>query len=113
MEAGLQILQNAEAAKMYKDLIIQLNKDFLRAGIADQFGEDLAAEALMRNLTGSLHTTIVSDFEVYLNLLYVIDVSESKIKNLPQQEVHELVFAVSELILEREFVKVSFKNRSE
>ncbi|MFD2827006.1 hypothetical protein ACFSYG_11000 [Leeuwenhoekiella polynyae] len=113
MEAGIQILQKAEAAKLYKDLIIQLNKDFLRAGIADQFGEKLTPEALVRNLTATLYTTIVSDFEAYLNLLYVIDVSESKIKKLPQQEVHEFALAVSALILEREFVKVSFKNRNE
>ncbi|RXG14173.1 hypothetical protein DSM03_101290 [Leeuwenhoekiella aestuarii] len=109
MEAGIQILQKAEDAKLYKDLIIQLNKDFLRAGIADQFGEDVSAEALVRNLTASLYATIVSDFEVYLNLLYTIDVSESKIKKLPQQEVHEFALAVSELILEREFMKVFLK----
>jgi len=113
MAAGLQILQKAEGAALYKDLIAQLNKDFQRAGVADQFSDDLIPEVLVRNLTGSLYNIIISDFEVYLNLLYAIDVSESKIKSLPQQEVHELTFAVSELILEREFVKVSFKNKSE
>ena len=113
MAAGLQILQRAERAALYKSLIAQLNKDFQRAGVADQFSDNLTPEVLARNLTASLYNIIVSDFEVYLNLLYAIDVSESKIKSLPQQEVHELTFAVSELILEREFVKVSFKNKSE
>lgn len=67
----------------------------------------------MRNLEAYLYDLVVTDFESYLTLLYTIDVSEAKIKALPSMQVHELVIVVSKFILERELLKISFKNKSE
>lgn len=110
MEA-LAILKKAKAGGLYEALITQLNKDFLRAGLSEQFDEQITPEALARNLQASLYAQILSDFEGYLTLLYTIDVSEAKIKALPPMELHELTGIVSALILERELLKISFKNK--
>tara|TARA_B100001167_G_C16774849_1_gene310789 strand:+ start:7942 stop:8277 length:336 start_codon:yes stop_codon:yes gene_type:complete len=108
---GLAILEEAKASGLYDALIIQLNKDFLRAGLSEQFDEHIKPEALMRNLQATLYEQILSDFESYLTLLYTIDVSEAKIKALPSMELHELTAIVTTLILERELFKISFKNK--
>ena len=110
MEA-IAILEKAKAGGLYDALISQLNKDFLRAGLSEQFDEHIKAEALARSLQATLYDQILSDFETYLTLLYTIDVSEAKIKALPPMEVHELTGVVSALILERELLKISFKNK--
>ena len=113
MKTAQEILKLSIANQLYVALVNQLNKDFRRVGIEASFGLELKPEALVRNLTATIYELIVSDFEAYLNLLYAIDVSEAKIKDLPVQEVHELATAVTQLILEREFLKVSFKNKHE
>ena len=85
---------------------MQINKDFLRAGIQDQFNAESSPDVFYRNLNAAVYDLIVSDFENYLTLLYTIDVSEAKIKALPVQQVHELAASVSILIVEREYKKV-------
>lgn len=113
MDASLAILKSAKQQSLYDSLIHQLNKDFVRAGIDSNFSTEDKHEALARNLVACIYEVIISDFEKYLNLLYAIDVSEARIKELPAQFVHELAEEVAILILEREFLKVSFKNKHE
>ncbi|MFI8378425.1 hypothetical protein [Leeuwenhoekiella sp. NPDC079379] len=113
MKTAQEILELAITKQLYTALINQLNKDFTRVGLEAGFEQNLNAEALIRNLTATIYELIVSDFESYLNVLYAIDVSEFKIKDLPVQQVHELAIAVTQLIIEREFVKVSFKSKLE
>ena len=111
MTTVAELLEQSQSNGTYKYLIAQLNKDFLRAGISEQFDDDLEPDALLRNLQAALYDQILSDFESYLTLLYAIDVSEAKIKALPALELHELTANVSKLILERELLKISFKNK--
>lgn len=113
MSDGLQLLEQSKEEENYTLLIMQLNKDFLRAGLQETFSAETKPEMLLRNLEAALYEQIISDFEGYLTLLYTIDVSESKIKALPAMQVHELTQRVSVLILERELLKISFKNKSE
>ena len=112
MTNGTQVLEAAREEKLYAFLVSQLNKDFKRAGLDSTFDQVSSSEKLLRDLEAALYELVLSDFENYLTLLYAIDVSEAKIKALPDSEVHEFVQRVSVLILEREFKKVQFKNRT-
>jgi hypothetical protein len=46
------------------------------------------------------------EFDKYLNLLYIIDVSESKIREIPEADLGLLSQKVSFLMLQREWQKV-------
>lgn len=112
MNSGSNLLDQIRKEKLYNALVFQLNKDFERAGLEAEFDATFENQQLLRNLQAALYNVVVSDFESYLTLLYAIDVSEAKIKALPDCEVHQLAEFVSVLILEREFKKVQFKNRT-
>lgn len=58
----------------------------------------------------TIYALIISDFERYLNLLYVIDIDENVVKAMPVQRVDELAHNISVLILQRELKKVTLKN---
>ena len=76
------LIQEAESLRLYKKLIIQLNKDFLYANIDLDFEEDILPTALKLMLHEIVYKLIQEKFNDYLNLLYIIDVSEEKIKHL-------------------------------
>ena len=103
------LLNQSIASGLYPTLVRQINKDFLRAGLDEEFTEDYSAASLSRNLTAVVYELIVSDFEAYLNLLYTIDIPENRIKSLPEQRVDELAVSVSGMILNRELQKVRFR----
>lgn len=93
-------------------LLNQIDKDFLRAGLKENFMAENEPAKAARNLVAAVYALIVSDFERYLSLLYIIDVDEIEIKKMPLQNVDELAQAVCLLIVKRELNKVIFKNKS-
>ena len=52
---------------------------------------------------------VQNKFSEYLNLLYIIDVSEEKIKKLDGSDIFKLTEEVTFLILKREWQKVWFR----
>jgi hypothetical protein len=95
--------------ELYAHLINQLNKDFLLANIDVSFDISLAPEQLKRNLRETVYHLIHDNFAQYLNLLYVMDVSEAKIKQLDGSDILKLSEEVTVLILQRELQKVYYK----
>lgn len=53
-----------------------------------------------------------NDFQTYVNLLYRVDVSESKMRQIDDIEMEKIAQKVTSLILIREWQKVWFKNRN-
>jgi hypothetical protein len=58
-----------------------------------------------------IYRLIQNKFTEYLNLLYIIDVSEDEIKKLDGSDISELSVQVAFLILKREWQKVWFRNK--
>ena len=58
-----------------------------------------------------VYKLIQNKFAEYLNLLYIIDVSENEIKKLDGSDISELSEQVTFLILKREWQKVWFRNK--
>jgi hypothetical protein len=105
------LIVEAHQLDLYKKLIQQLNKDFLSANIDLDFHEDILPSSLKLLLHETVYNLIQEKFAEYLNLLYIIDVSEKAIKALSGDDTVKLAEAVSFLILRREWQKVWFRNK--
>lgn len=104
------LLQEATNETLYVNLILQLNKDFNLANEAVDFPKSITPEELKIQLHEKIYRLIQHKFAEYLNLLYIIDVSEDEIKKLDGSDLVVLAEEVSFLILKREWQKVWFKN---
>jgi len=104
-----ELVAEANTLDLYTNLIIQLNKDMLLAGIDLDFSENTTPETLFGNLTQTVNFLLREKFMEYLNLLYIIDVPEHQIKQLDGSDLELLSKNVSFLILKREWQKVWYK----
>lgn len=105
------LIAKANALKLYRKLIIQLNKDLLFANIDLEFDKDTLPTSLKLLLQETVFNLIQDKFSDYLNLLYQIDVSEQKIKSLDSSDMIKLSEDVTFLILQREWQKVWYKSK--
>ena len=105
------LIEEANQLELYKKLIQQLNKDFLLANIDLDFHEEVLPSSLKLLLHETVYKLIQEKFTEYLNLLYIIDVSEKQVKALSGDDTLKLSEEVSFLILKREWQKVWFRNR--
>ena len=111
LETITEIITTSEELSLYKKLVLQLNKDFLRANVCVNFKEDIQPNNLILQLQETISKLINEQFSEYLNLLYIVDVSEVKIKNLDTNDSQLMIEQVTFLILSREWQKVWFKNK--
>ena len=100
------LVKEAEQKKLYQKLVRQLNKDFLYANVATDFHEEILPSSLKLILHETVYRLINERFADYLNLLYIVDVSEQKIKQLDGSDTIALSEQVAFLILQREWQKV-------
>jgi len=105
------LLQQAEEETLYVNLIVQMNKDFNLANEAVDFPTSLTPDELKIQLHEKVYRLIQYKFAEYLNLLYIIDVSEDEIKKLDGSDLVILAEQVAFLILKREWQKVWFRNK--
>lgn len=106
-----QLLSEAEKEVLYLKLIEQLNKDFNFANEPIDFPLSTSPQELKIQLHEKVYRLIQYKFTEYLNLLYIIDVSESEVKKLNGDDLSVLAEQVAFLILKREWQKVWFRNR--
>jgi hypothetical protein len=106
-----QLIDEANTLDLYQKLVLQLNKDFLYANIDLDFDPDILPSSLKLLLHETVYKLIQEKFAEYLNLLYIIDVSEEVIKQLDGSDALQLADQVSFLILKREWQKVWFRHK--
>lgn len=106
-----ELLIDATKEQLYGKLIVQLNKDFTLANIEESFSQEIKPEELKTELHEIVYRLIQEKFADYLNLLYIMDVSEAKIKALNSSDMLQLSENVVLLMLKREWQKVWFKNK--
>lgn len=105
------LMQEATKLDLYKKLIRQLNKDFLYANISLEFDEEVLPLSLKLILHETVYSLIQEKFSDYLNLLYIIDVPEKKVKQLDGSDMVKLSEQVTFLILQREWQKVWYRSQ--
>ena len=104
------LIDEANQIGLYQNMIRQLNKDFLLANIDLDFDEDILPTSLKLILHETIYQLIQEKFAEYLNLLYIIDVPEHKIKQLDGSDTVMLAEQVAFLVLLREWQKVWYRN---
>lgn len=105
------LLSEAEKEALYLKLIEQINKDFNLANEGIDFPMSISPNELKIQLHEKIYRLIQYKFAEYLNLLYIIDVSEEEIKKLDGSDLIALAEQVAFLILKREWQKVWFRNK--
>lgn len=105
------VFVEAQQLNLYQKLVQQLNKDLLYANINLQFDDDVLPSSLKLLLHETIYKLIQEKFTEYLNLLYIIDVSEKQIKQLDGSDILLLSENVAFLILKREWQKVWLRNK--
>ncbi|WP_338407074.1 hypothetical protein [uncultured Flavobacterium sp.] len=105
------LLSEASKDNLYLNLIEQINKDFNLANEGVDFPMSIPPDELKVQLHEKIYRLIQYKFAKYLNLLYIIDVSEDQIKKLDGSDLMLLAENVAFLILKREWQKVWFRNK--
>ena len=96
---------------LYAKLLTQIEKDFVLANIEIDISVHMLPMDLKVTLHEKIYRLILEKFDEYLNLLYIIDVSESSFKEIKVTDVVEVAEQVSFLILKREVQKVWLKSK--
>ena len=90
-----------------QDIIPLLNKE-----LSLEFSDKLSIEELEQQLTNHINLLINTDFEKLVYYLYRIDVNETKMKQLLQQQGGEnAAQLIAQLIIDRQLQKI--KSRAE
>ena len=105
------LLTEAANESLYLKLIEQINKDFNLANEGIDFPMSISPDELKIQLHEKIYRLIQYKFAEYLNLLYIIDVSEDQIKKLDGSDLVSLSEDVAFLVLKREWQKVWFRNK--
>ncbi len=105
-----ELLSLAGKEHLFKNILIQLNKDFLRAGTNIQLPFTETPQHIVNQLQEILYKLIDEDFTTYLNLLYAVDVSEKEVAQIDTSNTEEMIQKITYLILVREWQKIIFKN---
>ena len=105
------LLSEAEKENLYPKLIEQINKDFNLANASIDFPQSTLPNEMKIQLHEKVYQLIQYKFAEYLNLLYIVDVSEEQVKKLDGSDLILLSEQVAFLILNREWIKVWFRNR--
>ena len=105
------LINQAEEEHLYFKLIEQTNKDFALANEPINVPLDVFPFQFRDLVHEKVLKLIQNKFAEYLNLLYIIDVSELEIKKLDGSDLVQLAEQVTFLILKREWQKVWFRNR--
>jgi hypothetical protein len=105
-----ELLNSIEGENLYVQLIEQLNKDFRLANVEGSFDLKIAPVQLKKELFAILLNLITKQYDDYLNLLYRIDVPESELRKLINDNLTTSIEEITYLVLKREYQKVWFKH---
>ena len=103
------LFDQAIAQDLYQNLVVQINKDFNLANESLDVAIDVEPNELKISVENKIYWLIQNKFAEYLNLLYIIDVSEPQIKELDGSDIKQLSEQVAFLILKREWLKVWYR----
>jgi hypothetical protein len=104
-----ELLISIAVENLYVQLIEQLNKDFQLANVAGSFDLNASPVQLKNELFAILLNLITKQYDDYLNLLYRIDVPESELAKLINDNLTTSIEEITYLVLKREYQKVWFK----
>lgn len=105
-----QWIEEVCKSDLYPQFIIQIQKDLNRAGI-DYIIKSENSKMLFSEIANLLLGKLHNDFNEFLNLLYAVDVSETKIRQLNSEKSIDIAEYATYLVLKREWQKVWYRNK--
>jgi len=109
--SSVKILDKKLSPILYKNLVIQLNRDLLLGGISFKIELSYEPKDLVLHLNKLLKSLVQNDYQAFNQFMYTLDVSESKIHNLKQTNLELLALELTQLVLERLLQKVILKEQ--
>ncbi len=94
-----------------EELIRQLNKDLSMSGVDHSIGEELSPGEVVDSLKEILEGLVRDDFQGFLNLLYRVDVPQSKMSRSEESTFSEYIDRSAYELLKREWQKIWIRNR--
>lgn len=89
----------------------QIEKDFMLANVPLNMPFKFEPHLFIAAILEKVYYLMMEHFTEYLNLLYIIDVSERDFQHIKITDTVEVANQVTFLILKREYQKVWFKNK--
>ena len=105
-ENGLALMEDAISKGLQVELIRQLNNDFAMSGIDAVIDEQLAPVGVVGQLKACVEVLVRDDFQGFLNLLYRVDVPQSKMLQTPGGNFSDYIGKAAYELLKREWQKV-------
>ncbi len=94
---------------LYKQVILQVKKDFELSGQAIDIDEFILPDDLIKEVYNQIHQLLNYNFDAYLQLLYRIDIPEY-LMNFTTQNMDTIAQKSTFHILQREWEKVKFRS---
>ena len=107
---SLELLYSIRTEDLYVNLVKQLNKDFQLANLDMHFDTSISVKDLKEELSDVLLKLLTEQYDSYLNFLYRVDVPESDLIKIRQQQLPEIIDEVAFIVLKRLFQKVWIKH---
>jgi hypothetical protein len=104
-----ELLNSIANENLFTRLVEQLNKDFQLANVTACFDITASPTQLKKQLFAILLNLITNKYDDYLNLLYRIDVPESELAKLINDNLTTSMEEITYLVLKREYQKVWLK----
>ena len=108
---SMSLLEFAQTGHLYQKLIAQLGKDFKMANIHLDISEDMDPDELVETVREKIYFLLMEQFPKYVNLLYVVDVSETEISDMAGSDAVEIADEVCFLVLKRVWNKVLLREK--
>ena len=110
-DKGLQLFSKPESQGLEQELIRQLNKDLSMCGVNALIDEEFSPGEVVRRLKEILDRLVRDDFQAFLNLLYRVDVPQSKMSRSEGSSFSDYIERSTYELLKREWQKVWIRNR--
>lgn len=105
------VIIHANAQGLFKALVAQVKRDFIRANIEINLEENIRPTELQSLVQENIYLLLMERFSVYLNLMYVVDIPEGVFKDLKITDAVDVAVQVTFLIFKRELEKVTLKEK--
>lgn len=105
-----QLMDTISKSDLYPQFLSQIQKDLNRAGIDYVIIETTDPKKLFKEIQQLIFQKLENEFNEYLNLLYAVDVSEVKVRNIKSEHSSDISAYATYLVLKREWQKVWYRN---
>lgn len=110
---GLRVLNKAKTSGLLTALMLQLQKDYGRAGLDFPISESqlLIGEVpvIFTNVKEDIYVLLMEHFDQYLNLMYAVDIPEREFQRVDPADAVEAAEQLSVIILKREWQKIQWR----